>query len=371
MNLYAHGNHGLSTLVAPGTGADLPAHIQWMPPGQQAAYINPGEDWSEELQARIRDEGFRVEVTEALARTVDEQLQAMIARAQAGEGDLPFIDFNHEGGAAAGNPTRAWWGGNDPKTGGIRLDITWTGAGKRALEGKDFRRFSPAWLFNPDSLSVEGVDVNMGGLVNHAGFRTIQAVVAKYGGATETKTMTEEEKKALTDAVAAAVAAALKPLDERLKSIEATASAGAGGDTSAAAKAVVLETKVAGLEASEKQRRTAEARGHVDAAVKAGKIPAQNKELQDRWVGLIEADAGHLKLLQDIAPNPALAGGVTGGSSGTAAAAGAQHAFIAKAAEFATAAGIKDTAAAQTQFAATAAGRELYQDYLNTMRATR
>ncbi|HMJ91185.1 MAG TPA: hypothetical protein VK530_15285, partial [Candidatus Acidoferrum sp.] len=123
-------------------GDQLPAEIQWMPAGKhKLTALNKAT--GEPLP--LND----IEVNEAVAKLVASQLQYLRAQAAAGLGDLPFIDFNHEDGAASGHPTEFSWGGTDPKTGGIRAKMEWTGSGKTALLGKDYRRFSPEFAVDP------------------------------------------------------------------------------------------------------------------------------------------------------------------------------------------------------------------------------
>jgi hypothetical protein len=62
-----------------------------------------------------------------------------------GREDRPFFDFNHEDREASAWPTEFYWAGDDPQTGGVRARLEWSDAGKRAVEGRTFRRFSPTF----------------------------------------------------------------------------------------------------------------------------------------------------------------------------------------------------------------------------------
>ncbi len=69
------------------------SNIQFMPPGPQSIVC-----W-------VNDEPTPLSftVTAKHAELFNQQLQTMLAKARAGQGDRPLIDYNHEdGGAAAG-----------------------------------------------------------------------------------------------------------------------------------------------------------------------------------------------------------------------------------------------------------------------------
>ena len=153
-----------STAV-PSGGDTLPDSIQWMPPGRHAiTAVKDGEPFEMEL-----------EVNEALARRVGAMLQQYRDKAARGEGDLPFFDFNHNDAEASAHPLQMYWAGDDPRHGGIRARVQWTGAGADAIQRRTFRRFSPEFLTDDDR-NVIGVGINMGGLVNRAAFRKIQPI---------------------------------------------------------------------------------------------------------------------------------------------------------------------------------------------------
>ena len=155
-----------STAVA-SSGDVLPDSIQWMPPGRHAiTAVKDGEPFEMEL-----------EVNEALARRVAAMLEHYRDKAARAEGDLPFFDFNHNDAEASAHPLQMYWAGDDPRQGGIRARLQWTGAGADAIQRRTFRRFSPQFLTDDDK-NVIGVGINMGGLVNRAAFRNIQPIWA-------------------------------------------------------------------------------------------------------------------------------------------------------------------------------------------------
>lgn len=90
----------------------------------------------------------------------------------------PWIDFNHEGRASAGNPVSVRY----VEGKGIVMALEWSDGGIAAVQGKDFRYFSPSFNLAPNGepggLPERGP---VGGLVNEPAFRDIPAVAAKNG----------------------------------------------------------------------------------------------------------------------------------------------------------------------------------------------
>lgn len=176
--------------------------IQWMPPGVH------------EIQPHTTDGKVKkvtVLVDEAAAEAVEKARAQYQAAFDAGQGDAPFLDFCHADQEASAWVKRSYWGGDDPKTGGIRLKLDWTDEG-RAKKGKSLKRFSPGFYLTekPDAegrYHVTGAPANMGGLVNRAAFRTIQSLSASAtmeGGENQNNnqdknTMTDDEIKALQE----------------------------------------------------------------------------------------------------------------------------------------------------------------------------
>lgn len=219
--------------------------------------------------------------------TIDEQtadlLEAKRAEYQAaadkGEGDAPYLDFNHDDQAAAAWPKRIFWGGEDPLLGGVRAEVEWSSSGDEAVKGKLFRRFSPA--FYAAEGRITGAPINMGGLVNRAAFTRIQPLFAKSGETTEEQTettaiMSEEEITALSaenDALKNQVAEMQAQLD----------------DLTTSAKA-----------AAEK-----DAEATVELAAKEGRI-GTGEELHAKWKAQILANPASKELLLALPANPAL-----------------------------------------------------------------
>jgi hypothetical protein len=78
----------------------------------------------------------------------------------------PYIDFDHQGQAAAADPKRFLWKPGE----GVFLALAWTRSGRAAVEGKDYRYFSPAFQIDdngePCGLPANGA---IGALVNKPG----------------------------------------------------------------------------------------------------------------------------------------------------------------------------------------------------------
>ncbi len=134
---------------------ELPADIQYMPPGRHT------------INATRNKQPVTVDITadENAATRLNAWLQ-----------DRPFFDFNHEDREAAAWPTEFYWAGDDPINGGIRAKVEWSGAGEDAIRKRTFRRFSPTFIPDSDG-RVIGSETNMGGLVNRAAFKTIQPLL--------------------------------------------------------------------------------------------------------------------------------------------------------------------------------------------------
>lgn len=262
-----------ATLAAAADGS-----IQMFPPGAQT--VTPSRADGAE------PEEITLTIDAQTATELDGIRAALQAKADAGEGDAPYFDFNHADGEASAWPKRIFWGGDDPLLGGVRAEVEWTAAGDSAVQGKTFRRFSP--VFYAAAGRVTGAPVNMGGLVNRAAFTRIAPLFAKEPTtplATPTQlqaTMSEDEITALQTENTA-----LKSqLDE-------------------------LQAKLGDL-----QKKDAEAT--VEHAAKDGRIGTA-PELRAKWVASILKDPAAAELLLAMAPNPALAKAKV--TTGTAAAA--------------------------------------------------
>jgi hypothetical protein len=165
--------HAFSTEIElAGGGRQLPAEIQWMPPGRNRIVAFKDGD-------RVK---LNMNVSAHSAEVASGALREFRTRAAALQGDLPYGDFNHQDGEASLHPTDAYWGGDDPKTGGVRMKVDWTTPGGEGVLGKAWRRWSPSFVESADG-EVLALPLNVGGLVNQAAFRGIQPVLSRDGTA--------------------------------------------------------------------------------------------------------------------------------------------------------------------------------------------
>src|SRR6266446_3276784 len=113
---------------------------------------------------------IKVKIDNNAASAIQKQHEVLMA-----SGKRPYFDFNHEDGPASFWPEAFAW-----RTGeGVVAKGEWSARGKRAVEGKDFRAFSP--VFHVDNKRAEAAtvvcketaDPNMGGLVNNPAFKDL------------------------------------------------------------------------------------------------------------------------------------------------------------------------------------------------------
>ena len=276
-----------STLLS--ADGQLPDSIQWMPPGPQDVTPDVGGQ-------RMR---LKFTVKARHAEELNAQLQQIWADARAGDGDEPLIDFNHNDDERAGAPTEFDWGGDDPRTGGIRLRVKWSSAGRDGVLGRNWRRFSPQWGFDPDTHEPVAIDVNLGGLVNRAAFRNIAPVIAGAPTSTPKKHMTDQEFQT-------AIARAFEPVNNRLTAIEgrlpAPATAANPAATAAAAGSAPDISKIVTdaikplmdrITTSETNVQKASARAAVQPHIERGAIAPQDNDTIGFWEGAWIANAKH------------------------------------------------------------------------------
>lgn len=345
-------------------GQTIRDDIQWMPPG----------DHDVEPFVEGEPRPVKLTVTAAMANHFNAQLQYLRSQAAAGKEDVPFLDFNHEDGEAAAEVLALYWGGEDPQTGGIRAKVKWSAAGRAALEGKNFRRFSPQWFLDPETLQPIGVGINLGGLVNRAAFKTIARVVAKDAGAANQKQKPSMTDKEIQDAITNGLTAGLKPVTDRIAALEVSAK---GATTAATAQASADEkitklitdalkpvTDELGVFKTERQNAVkAQAKAAVAIHINRGAIAPEDKTTIEAMETLYVANAAGAEAIMGKLPGKITSRIIRGGGSLTATGTTGEHAFIAKAKEFAKANNITSELQAITAFASTAEGRELYESY--------
>lgn len=148
--------------------ATLPASILYMPSGTHR--ITPSQG-GKPVTVVVR-------VDESSAARLEQQRQILAA-----SGNKPFFSVQHNTQIAAYWPSRIYWAVKPDPTGkmveGIWADGEWTAAGREAVEGKNFRSFSPTFFVNGISndednpaevMCNESAPLNMGALENDPAF---------------------------------------------------------------------------------------------------------------------------------------------------------------------------------------------------------
>jgi len=269
-------------------GSALPADIQYMPPGRHRIRASQGG----------KPVSVEVAVSASTAAVLQTFLAAKMTAAAEGREDRPFFDFNHEDREASAWPTEFYWAGDDPQTGGVRARIEWSDAGKRAVEGRTFRRFSPTFHLDASG-HVTGSEINMGGLVNRAAFKRIAPLFA----AAPVDTAHEQPL--------------MQTLISTLRSlslVEASATEEADLVSQVSRSVSALKSQVSDLQASLATQARQRAESLVDAAVHAGRLPAKDTDARGFWVdALIRDEAKAVKALDALAVNPVLARLTPGG----------------------------------------------------------
>jgi phage I-like protein len=266
----------------------LPDSVQYMPPGRHR------------IRASQAGKPLTVEVTvdAQTATTLQTFLAARLAAATAGRDDRPFFDFNHEDREASAWPAEFLWSGDDPQTGGVRAKVEWSDAGRRAVEGRTFRRFSPT--FHLDATGrVIGSEINMGGLVNRAAFKRIAPLFAAA---------------APVDIPATGRMQTLLSSLRSLSLIDASATEETDIVTQLTASVGALKSEISNLKSSLATQARARAESIVDGAVRAGRIAAKDTDTRGFWADAILRDESKaVKALDALPVNPVLAR-LTGGT---------------------------------------------------------
>jgi hypothetical protein len=293
--------------------------MMWMPGGMQT--ITP-------VGGGI-GQPIHVKVDAAAARIVEQQREAIVA-----SGRSPYFDLNHEDGPASFRPEAFYW--KESPAPGIYARGEWTPTGRAAVEGKEFREFSP--VFHVDNKRVKPAQIidaisagrtkssNMGGLVNDAAFTEMTPFFAKESreaaGAPSDQpknntTMKEEE--------IAALQAKNKELEtelNKLKNDQTALKAKNESDTLVAseirAKTAELEAnkgklelegilaKNKDLQAAATKRAEADADRAIEEAVTRGAIAAKDEDTKKQWRAMIIADPTAAALLAKQAGNSVL-----------------------------------------------------------------
>jgi len=363
--------HASALAALPDLGSDgaLPADLQVFPPGKAIKFTlqdYPGQE-------------FEMDVDAGVAAKANADLQNLLSRAGASQGSQPFADKNHEDAEATFHPLRYFWGGEDPKTGGVRLVPDWTPFGASLVRAKAFKYFSQNFLFSKAKKKFLGlINENVGGLVNRPGFAT-QAAFAKAAPSTTTnneQNMTTEEFKKIVDDALKPVATAVAALEAKAKAAETTVvSAQAAADnTIVEAIATALKPiteKLTSFETQQKDTLKAQAKAGVAKYVgRVGLAPGDTATIEFYEKSYLADPAGTEAVLGKL-PARASAQRFTSSGAGTqtsTASTEPEDVFMAKAKAWGKENELTG-ADAIAGFARTQEGSELYEQFREKVRA--
>ena len=268
--------HAISSQIL---GDDLPEDIQYLPPGKH------------DITATKNNKP--AELTLTVSANTAEMLQQSFDKITAGDREQIFIDFNHDDKEASGWVTGFYWAGNDPEAGGVRAKVEWTSQGKQALEGRNYRKFSPTFTLNGKG-EIDGTTLNAGGLVNRPAFKDITPIVASDGDYQKTESqMTEEEKDK-------------KPIasqEEEPKKKDETSAMDKLAEKDEEIKS--LKAKIQAMDDEKKKEQEVAAESSVDKAVQDGRIAPKDEKVKAKWASILRNDPTAIDLLNALPVNPA------------------------------------------------------------------
>lgn len=223
----------------------------------------------------------------------------------------PFAGFDHESGPASFIPVEFRY----EEGVGLMLDVEWTEAGRKAIEGRDYSYFSPTFLISssgiPTGLTTRG---EIGSLVNDPAFIEIPRIAASH---TEPLMIDQLIELGIVEASQDAESAMVTAKANLAKLRESASNADASEE-----KATVTSERYAKLEAEFKamkeeneklkkgmaEKAKAAADVAIEGAVKAGRIAPQDDATKSFWHASILANPEALNALNAIPCNPVLSG---------------------------------------------------------------
>lgn len=232
-----------------------------------------------------------------------------------------YFDFNHEDGRACFWPLSFHWRASE----GVVAKGEWSESGRKAVEGKDFRAFSP--VFHVDDkrkdparvVCCEAASPNMGGLVNDPAFSALPLWAKNAGdNAGADKPTNDKENKMENAEEIAALRAKSQELENEITALKAKVAANAEDEpaknrlTAAEAEfkaagleieATELKAKGAALQEKINKRNRQDAEAKVKAAVLRGAIKAKDVVMQEKWRVQIAADPETFGPMLDAMPS--------------------------------------------------------------------
>jgi hypothetical protein len=227
-----------------------------------------------------------VRIPAEIGESIAAALQASLSERQKAN-VRPWFDFEHKQGKASAIPKSFRYA----KGKGVMASVEWTGAGKEALEGKDFSYLSPTFVVDsngiPSGLPERGP---LAALVNEPAFRDIPRIAAQDAGI-ENQPINTMSK--LIYAALALNAAAENAETEAVRKIETMSD-----DVAAKKKRIMeLEAELSSLKNDYDKMKTEAADATkarhtalVEAAITTGKIAPKDEDTKTQTLELLEAN---------------------------------------------------------------------------------
>ena len=269
--------HAISSEIQ---GEELPDDIQYLPPGEHSITASKNG----------KPADLKLMVTAETA----ERLQKSYDKITAGDREQVFIDFNHDDKEASGWVTGFYWAGDNAEFGGVRAKVDWTSKGEEALQGKNYRKFSPTFTLNAKG-EIDGTTLNAGGLVNRPAFKDITPIVASDGEYQKTDSnMAEIKEEKIKEEVLNQDDSKKK---EEVSAQEKLAEVKKENET--------LKAKIKALEDDKKKEQEVAAQAAVDKATEDGRIPPKDEDVKAKWVSILNNDPSAIMALEALPVNPA------------------------------------------------------------------
>lgn len=229
----------------------------------------------------------------------------------------PFAGFDHENGPASFIPQEFHY----EEGVGLMLDVEWTEAGRKAIEGKDYSYFSPTFLISPNGiptgLAPRG---EIGSLVNDPAFEEIPRIAAAAAEYNPTNTMIEHLIELGLIEESQDPESAMEVAKKNLADLRESASVAEDDDNNEEMKSAYtnfkkIESELASaleenksLKDSMTQKAAAAAELAIEDAVKAGRIAPQDDATKSFWLSSIIDNPEAINALHAIPVNPVLSG---------------------------------------------------------------
>jgi hypothetical protein len=263
---------------------------------------------------------IKVKVGPEAAIAIEKQRASLMAN-----GKRPYFDFNHDDNRAAFWPKSFIWRNGE----GVIASGEWSQSGKTAVEGKDFRAFSP--VFHVDNKRAEAAvvicketaDPNMGGLVNNPAFKDLPlwAKNAESLGNAGDGDKAEKEKQ-MENAELDALRSKQQELQKDVEALKAAAATTENeklvDQRESELKSINLEIETAELKA-QNERLSGEiravneknAQASVKAAIQRGAILPKDTKTQTDLIRRATGDPSFLSVIAGMQGNSAIGNRIT------------------------------------------------------------